>query len=305
MPNYREYKLVCQHCGKTFLGSNPWTRYCSHRCSTQEVKDNLKLLRIAEDSAAVKEKSRAQLASQEYVSITQAARLLDTSRPTIYKILRDNGIEPLRCGPRTIRVRVADLVDKRNTYSPLHTPFPEIVKLQAGYVTITDAARILNLSKEQIYARIGKTSISSIRHKGQACYRLKELEEIILPLQTAEPLSWYTVEEITEKFGLSRQHVYDTVSKHKIPKKRDGHRILISQYDWDKTRKPEDFDPADFYTMQQILDRYGTNRDTVDSAARMRHITNFVRDKVRLYEKKGIDTYFNQRNTSKLCQPQK
>lgn len=305
MPNYKEYQLVCQNCGTTFIGSNPWTKYCSTQCGHRAIKKNKKRLRIAEDSAAVKEKTRSLLADQEYVSISNAARLLDVSRPTVYKILRDNGIEPVRFGPRTVRIRVADLVDTRNTHSPLNTPFPEILKLQTGYVTISEAAKILNLSTEQIYNRIGKSAIKSIRYKGQACYKLSELEDIILPLQCVEPESWYTVDQIARKFKLTKKHIYDQVSQKKLPKKRKGHTLFVSKYDWDMTRKPEEFDDKDFYTMQQLIDKYKESRDMIDGVARSRRFTNFVKDGVRLYEKEGMDRYFNQRKTSKLCQQQK
>lgn len=305
MPNYKEYRLVCQYCGKTFIGSHPWTRYCSATCSHRALKQNKKLLRIEEDTAVVKERTRSMLASKEYVSISDAARLLDVSRPTIYKILRDNGIEPLRFGARTLRVRIADLVDARNTYSPLNTPFPEIQKLKCGYVTISDAAKIFNMSKEQIYSRLKDTPIESIRYKGQACYKQSELEQILLPHQHEDLDAWYTVEEIAEKFHISKQHVYDQVSKLQLPKKRNGSNILISKFDWDATRDIADFNLDEFYTLPQIIAKYGVNRDHIDNAAKGRKITTIKKGKNRLYEKTGIDTYFNQRKQNKLCQPQK
>ncbi len=305
MPNYKEYQLVCQHCGKVFIGSHPWTRYCSATCGHRAIKQNMKRLRIEEDSAAVKERARSLLASKEFVSISDAARLLDVSRPTVYKIIRDNEIEVLHFGARTLRIRIADLVDTRNTYSPLNTPFPEIQKMKSGYVTISDAAKIFNMSKEQIYSRLKDTPIQSIRYKGQACYKQSELEQILLPHQHEDLDAWYTVDEIVEKFKITKQHVYDQVSKLQLPKKRDGVHILISKFDWDATRDVTDFDLEQFYTAPQIIAKYGVKRDLVDNAVKARKITSILKGKTRLYEKAGIDTYFIQRKQNKLCQPQK
>lgn len=300
MPSYKEYQLVCQHCGKTFIGYRPWTRYCSHTCSSRAIKQNKKIMRLAEDSAEVKEKTRQLLVGQEYISITHAAQLLDVSRPTLYKILRDNKIEPVRLGPRTVRVRVADLVDNRNTYSPLNTPFPQIQRIRSGYVTMAEATKLFNMDRNSIYLHISKSDIKSVMFKGQACYNQKELEAIILPHQCEEADAWYTVEEISQKFKISVRRVYDVVNKRRLRKKRSGHKILIARYDWDMTRKPKEFNNTDFYTMKQILAKYGETRDLVDNIVRARKITNFVKDGVRVYDKEGIDTYFNQRKTSRV-----
>lgn len=43
------------------------------------------------------------------ISISQAARLLGVSRPTIYKFVREGRLERIELGSRTVRLRLNDV----------------------------------------------------------------------------------------------------------------------------------------------------------------------------------------------------
>ena len=305
MPNYKEYRLVCQYCGKTFIGSFPWTKYCSHTCSSHAIKENLKQARIAEDSDAVKEQRRKATLEKDYLSITEAARLLDISRPTLYKKIKDEGIQVISIGPRTKRIRLQDLTDSKNTHSPLTTPFPEIRKMREGYVSVAEAMEAFGLSRGQLYKWTKGTSIESITYKGKAYYKLADLKAIILPSLQEDISDWYTVPEIEEKFGLSRQYVYDLVSELHIPKKQRGRNVLISRFDWDRARGLDSTELDNYYTVTQITQKYGLRRTMVHNYARRWNIPTMLKDKLRLYRKEDIDHMFDQINKNKSCQQPK
>ena len=105
------------------------------------------MARIEEDSEAVKEQRREALSKKEFVSLSEAARLLDISRPTLYKKIEDEGIEVVDLGPRTKRIRVADLLATSGKSTPSDQPFPKIQKPKEGYVSVPEALEALPLDK--------------------------------------------------------------------------------------------------------------------------------------------------------------
>ncbi|MBQ9652975.1 MAG: helix-turn-helix domain-containing protein [Bacteroidales bacterium] len=305
MPNYKEYRLVCKYCGQTFIGSFPWTKYCSHQCASKAIKENLKLARIEEDSEAVKEQRREALSKKEFVSLSEAARLLDISRPTLYKKIEDEGIEVVDLGPRTKRIRVADLLATSGKSTPSDQPFPKIQKPKEGYVSVPEALEAFNMTRGHLYRWTKDTDIQSITYKGKAYYKLSELEAIILPNLQEEISDWYTVEEIMQKFGLSKQYVYDLVSELQIPKRRRGKNILISRFDWDRARGLEGTELDIYYTLTQISKKYNARKNDIMAYARRWNVPTMLKDKLRLYQKEGIDHMFDMINKNKLCQQPK
>lgn len=46
---------------------------------------------------------------QNLLSVADVAALLQVSRPTIYRLVADNGLPSIRLGERTLRFRLADV----------------------------------------------------------------------------------------------------------------------------------------------------------------------------------------------------
>jgi excisionase family DNA binding protein len=112
-----EYNKVCKYCGKTFIALTSTTKYCGHTCANRANKEEKRQERLRTDSEEIKERNRQKMLSQENFSLTDAATLLDISRPTLYKLLDDRGVELLRISKRTIRVKKSDLL---NLYQNQH-----------------------------------------------------------------------------------------------------------------------------------------------------------------------------------------
>jgi len=100
-----EYQKVCKFCGALFTAQKSTTNYCSPVCANREIKAAKRKERLHLESEAIKERKRLELTSQSNLSLTDAAALLGISRPTLYKLLQDRGVELLRITKRTIRVR--------------------------------------------------------------------------------------------------------------------------------------------------------------------------------------------------------
>ena len=103
------FKKICLHCGQEFVAYNTRTDYCSDRCSKLAYKERKRIERLKETSLEVRENERLILLDKNWLSISDAARLLQMSRTTLYKVLQHNGVELRKFTARTVRVAREDL----------------------------------------------------------------------------------------------------------------------------------------------------------------------------------------------------
>ncbi|MCL2739564.1 MAG: excisionase family DNA-binding protein, partial [Bacteroidales bacterium] len=104
-----EYKMVCKYCGKTFIAYKSVTKYCGSTCANRGNKAESKTKFQQSQSDEIKERNRQNLLSQEFLSISQAAILLNISRPTLYKMIASGNIKTIRISERIVRIKRTDL----------------------------------------------------------------------------------------------------------------------------------------------------------------------------------------------------
>ena len=103
------FKKICQHCGKEFIACYQRTEYCSARCASLADKQRKRNERLKETQLEVRERERLALLDKNWLTLSDAARLMQMSRTTLYKVIADHGIELKRFSARTVRIARADL----------------------------------------------------------------------------------------------------------------------------------------------------------------------------------------------------
>ena len=84
------HKRICQHCGAEFVSQKSTTKYCSKRCANIAGKARNREYLLQLKQRSVTETRRQELMENPYLSLTQAAKLLQIS-------MARNG--SFRCGP--------------------------------------------------------------------------------------------------------------------------------------------------------------------------------------------------------------
>ena len=105
----RLYLKVCEQCGCQFESHFAVTRYCSPRCANLSKKHKLRDERLQNLGDDVRERERLALLDKNFLTIADAARLLQMSRNTLYKIIKENDIPLKRFSLRTVRIAREDL----------------------------------------------------------------------------------------------------------------------------------------------------------------------------------------------------
>jgi len=284
-----EYKTVCKHCGKTFIAQKSTTKYCSAHCAKRAYKADLRAKQLQEESDTIKERNRRNLLAQEYLSITTAAALLSISRPTLYKMITAGELKALRISERIIRIKRTDLEQLGTHIAPINTPIAEIRKAQEEYIGIPEAIQQFNISSAWFYQKIKNAEIHPTTMDGKAMYPLKPLKKLFAKKKYAEIAEWYTIKEIIEKFGVSKQYVYEYTSDHKLPKKRQGKEVLVSKIHWDQSRGLDPVENEDYYTVSQATEKYNIGRGHLYDVIRTYKIPKITRGRNVLMHRQTLD----------------
>lgn len=291
--------MVCKYCGKTFTAYTSTTKYCSATCANRGHKAEARTKRQQAESEEIQEHNRQKLLSQENLSLTDAAALLGISRPTLYKLLEDKKIDLLRISKRTIRVKKSDLLNLyHNTpdkLTPLNTPIAEIRKAREEYITVSEALQQFKISFTWFYKKIKTAGIQPAIIDGKTRYLLQPLKKLFAKKQYADIAEWYTVAEIVEKFGVSKQYVYEYTSNHKMPKKREGKEVLISKYHWEQSRGLDPTENENYYTVPQAIEKLSIGRSHLYDLIRAHKIPKIKRGQNILIHRQEIDKLMTNR----------
>ena len=120
-------------------------------------------------------------------------------------------------------------------------------------------------------------------------YPLKPLKKLFAKKQYAEIAEWYTINEIIEKFGVSKQYVYEYTSDHKLPKKRQGKEVLVSKTHWDQSRGLDPVENEDYYTVPQATEKYNIGRGHLYDTIRAHKIPKITRGRNVLIHRQTLD----------------
>jgi excisionase family DNA binding protein len=146
------------------------------------------------------------------------------------------------------------------------------------YLSISEVAALTGVSRWTIYRYAANGIIPAKRiSQRTTLIRKKDIESLfdeVEPyevLQTGErkPIDeWYTLDDITEKYGLLRHRIRKIINTEGITTKKDGTRTLIAKGKIDAYFRKKGFDGslnnlADWLTISGVMEEYGMTEQSV------------------------------------------
>ena len=146
------------------------------------------------------------------------------------------------------------------------------------YISISDAAAIMGVSRWTIYRNVVKGCIPAKRlSQRTTLIRKKDIEALFDVIEPYEVLTtgvhkpideWYTIDEVTEKYGLLRHRIRKIINAEGIPTKKAGTRTLIAKNKIDAYFRKKGFDAtlsnlAERITTLQVIETYGMTERAV------------------------------------------
>lgn len=145
------------------------------------------------------------------------------------------------------------------------------------YISISDAASLMGVSRWTIYRNVVKGIIPAKRlSRRTTLIRKKDIDALFDKIEPYEvttgerkPIDkWYTIDEVTGKYGILRHSIRRLINAEDIPTKRAGKRTLIAKGKIDAYFRKKGFDSAlsnfaEWITTPEIMNIYGMTGNAV------------------------------------------
>lgn len=224
---------ICGFCGDSFTAKTTVTQFCSHKCSSRAYKARKRTEKINTSNTTTYQarvKTEVNISNKEYLSIADVCRLLGVARQTVYNLINRGELEMGKFGGRTI-IRKSNIDNLLNKYSePLRRDTSS-----NEYYTIKEVEELYNIKYGRLYEIVKKYKIPKRLYKNKLHISKPHVDKYFTKTRgdINNIKDWYTVDELTTKYRLSRDSVYRIVSEKSIPKKREGRYVYISKWHFD------------------------------------------------------------------------
>lgn len=114
-----QVQRICQYCGNGFTAKTTVTRTCSDNCAKRLYKQKQKAAKIETSNIETKKIITApieQLKAKEFLTVRDAAKLLNCSHRTLYRLVEKGSIKAVNLAERKTIIQRSE-IDKLFTQS--------------------------------------------------------------------------------------------------------------------------------------------------------------------------------------------
>lgn len=178
-----QVQRICQYCKKEFTARTTVTQYCGDYCAKRGYKARKRAEKIEKSQTqtkAIKEKPITDLKAKEFLTVNDAATLLNFSTRTVYRLIKVGTLNGVNLAQRKTLVRRVDIDRLFELPKPAH-----ITEVQPMQYEITDCYNIgeiqtkFGISEKALYDLIKRNSIPK-QKQGKFTYVPKTLIDTIL-----------------------------------------------------------------------------------------------------------------------------
>ena len=274
----------CKWCGKEFVARKTTTEYCSHRCSGLAYKERKRQAKLSEFKAeySTQIEGKIEIEKLEFLSPTQACRLLGVSRATIYRYFADNAIATVQFKGKTLvrRQDIDKLSETGHKYLKREKPTQEPI---TEFYTSKEVQEKFGVSNSGMYKIAEREGWSKTQSRGKTLWSRSHVDRYFANQQPKEEINeWYTAADIQAAYGMTLSAIYTLVSKEGIPKKKHGNYVMYSKYHFDLAKGTTAPKAPEYYTYPEAMEKYGLTRDQLHHYLKYHNITRVKKGKYTL-----------------------
>ena len=197
--------------------------------------------------------------SKLYLSPAETATLLGISRATIYRHMAVGIIRALQLRGRTI-IRKSD-IEKMFDNAPDYKKRNYGRKQTALYYTTNEVLEKYQIQKKTLYRRCKLYNIPKVEEGSRVFYNRSLIDKYFADLaEDINPASYYTPEQVMEKYNMSRNAVITFALRHNIPRINRHHEVYYSRAHIDAIKEKQEKLNPDYYTYDEITKKYGLTK---------------------------------------------
>ena len=178
---------------------------------------------------------------------------------------------------------------------------------EKNFLTPREAAKILGVGKSTVYRELSSGLIKAVQLKGKTLIRRKDIERIFdnppeYKSRSVDPnmkkkREYYTMRQIEEKFRCSKKAVRTRIEKYNIPKIYQGRNTYFDKalVDLHFAELIAEFDRRDYYTIEQLEEKYQMSHQAVLSFVLRNKIPRITQGRSVFYSKVHVDMFKGER----------
>ena len=182
------------------------------------------------------------------LSVKEVAQFIATTTRTIHYMIQSGRLKASNFGIRMTRVlrsELVKLIENPEQIVPIQ-PKPRLDRedrlIRKNCYSVDEIRKAHGMSREAIYALVKKKKIPKFR-EGSHMYLLKAAVDAVFLhkyslIDSGDVVSsvknYYSVKEVTEKYGMSRDNIYCLLQRKNIGKVKDGRNVYLLMSDVDE-----------------------------------------------------------------------
>ncbi|WP_420151916.1 helix-turn-helix domain-containing protein, partial [Siphonobacter sp.] len=181
-----EVQKVCEHCGKVFTARTTKTRYCSHTCNSKAYKAGVRVQKIQLTVNQPKKESGLNLEdikAKEFMTVKDAAKLLNSSVRTIYRLIDEGTLKATNLGERKTTIKRSEIDKLFTRPAPIAIQEPTIQELDSDEpsYTLAEVRSKYGISDKALYEVIKRNQVPKLQ-KGRVVHVSKlAIDQILNP----------------------------------------------------------------------------------------------------------------------------
>ncbi|UPQ77090.1 helix-turn-helix domain-containing protein [Chryseobacterium nepalense] len=178
-----EVNKICQFCGNRFVAKRTTTQCCSDDCAKKFYKKRKRDEKIQASDKGLEVQIKGydieEIQKKDYLSIKEVMLLLNISRTSIYRMLKDGRLSKLE-GFKSVRIRKVDLdlLFKQKVENNEEKQYNLPYFCDDNYYTINEVLDVFKVSSGSFYHLCNKHNVPKIP-KGKNVYVPKNLVNTI------------------------------------------------------------------------------------------------------------------------------
>ena len=286
---------ICQWCGVEFEAQKVSTKYCSHRCANLAYKQAVRDKRIkqaeAETLSVKLEKPIEDVKDKEYLSFSQAGKLLGVSRQAVYNMVKGGNLKASKISSRLSFIKRGDIEAMLDS-KPYKTQHPKDAIPITDFYTTAEIKEKYNIQESWIYKVAKDHNIPRTFNRGKTYWSKKHIDSYFeKKAPDASITEWYCVSELQEKFGMTLSAIYTFVYKNVIPKRKEGKMVYYSKKHFDIAKGLVEPEKPQYYTIPEAMEKFNLTRDQLYHYVKYHNITRIKVGKYTKISKPELDEF--------------
>ena len=287
---------ICQWCGVEFVAQKVSTKYCSHRCANLAYKQAVRDKRVkqaeAETLSVKLEKPIENVKDKEYLSFSQAGKLLGVSRQAVYNMVKAGNLKASKISSRLSFIKRAD-IEAMLESKPYKTLHPKDTIPITDFYTTAEIKEKYNIQESWLYKIAKEHNIPRTFNRGKTYWSKKHIDSYFTKKAPDTSITeWYSVAGLQEKFGMTLSAIYTFVYKNVIPKRKEGKMVYYSKKHFDIAKGLSVPEEPKYYTIPEAMEKFNLTRDQLYHYVAYHNITRIKVGKYTKIVRAELDKFF-------------